>query len=202
MPHHERAATLLLLYGLAFVLSARLPPSHPGGATPRSLAPRDDDDDAELISRVVDARVKTLADERTVAALSDVSMSEYSNKTKPSNYTDLLAMPQQMLRRTLMHLKKQHPSLFLLVASAVVQHSRARADKSSSVKSAAACRLPRRLVLRLVAGDARIDSPHLVVPHPRMRERAFVLLPLSELSPGLVTTDELRKVQSQVVKRL
>jgi len=28
------------------------------------------------------------------------------------------------------------------------------------------------------------------------------LLPLSELAPGLVTTDELRKVQSQVVKRL
>ena len=134
MPQHERAATLLLLFGLAFVSSARLPPSRPGGATPRSLAPRDDDDDSELISRVVDARVKTLADEHTVAALSDMSTSEYSNRTKPSNYTDLLAMPQQMLRRTLMHLKKQHPSLFLLVASAVVQHSRARADKSSSVK--------------------------------------------------------------------
>ena len=54
----------------------------------------------------------------------------------------------------------------------------------------------------LVFGDGDIQSPVLQVPHPRMRERAFVLLPLSELAPGLVTTDELRKVQGQVVNRL
>jgi 2-amino-4-hydroxy-6-hydroxymethyldihydropteridine diphosphokinase len=54
----------------------------------------------------------------------------------------------------------------------------------------------------LLFGDGNIHSPALQVPHPRMRERAFVLLPLSELAPGLVTKDELRKVQSQVVKRL
>ena len=62
---------------------------------------------------------------------------------------------------------------------------------------------PRTLDIDLLLfGDGQIQSPALVVPHPRMRERAFVLLPLSELAPGLVTTDELRKVQSQVVKRL
>jgi 2-amino-4-hydroxy-6-hydroxymethyldihydropteridine diphosphokinase len=54
----------------------------------------------------------------------------------------------------------------------------------------------------LLFGDGDIQSPALQVPHPRMRERAFVLLPLSELAPGLVTTDELRKVQGQVVNRL
>ena len=38
----------------------------------------------------------------------------------------------------------------------------------------------------LVVGDERIDEEGLVVPHPRMAERAFVLLPLEELAPGLV----------------
>ena len=62
---------------------------------------------------------------------------------------------------------------------------------------------PRTLDIDLLLyGDGNIQSPELQVPHPRMHERAFVLLPLSELAHGLVTTDELRKVQSQVVKRL
>lgn len=37
----------------------------------------------------------------------------------------------------------------------------------------------------LLFGDAVIDSPTLSVPHPRLRERAFVLLPLLELAPDL-----------------
>ena len=54
----------------------------------------------------------------------------------------------------------------------------------------------------LLFGDGDIQSPALQVPHPRMRERAFVLVPLSELAPGLVTKDELRNVQVQFVTRL
>jgi len=62
---------------------------------------------------------------------------------------------------------------------------------------------PRTLDIDLLLyGDGNIQSPELQVPHPRMRERAFVLLPLSELAPELVTTDELRGVQDQVVNRL
>jgi 2-amino-4-hydroxy-6-hydroxymethyldihydropteridine diphosphokinase len=38
----------------------------------------------------------------------------------------------------------------------------------------------------LLFGDERIAEPDLVVPHPRMSERAFVLLPLADLLP--VTT--------------
>lgn len=34
----------------------------------------------------------------------------------------------------------------------------------------------------LTYDDARIDEPDLVVPHPRMHERAFVLVPLLELA--------------------
>jgi len=46
---------------------------------------------------------------------------------------------------------------------------------------------PRTLDLDLiVAGDTVIDDGDLQVPHPRFRERAFVLDPLLELAPDLV----------------
>jgi 2-amino-4-hydroxy-6-hydroxymethyldihydropteridine diphosphokinase len=35
-------------------------------------------------------------------------------------------------------------------------------------------------------GDAVIDEPDLVVPHPRFRERRFVLEPLAAIAPHLV----------------
>jgi 2-amino-4-hydroxy-6-hydroxymethyldihydropteridine diphosphokinase len=38
----------------------------------------------------------------------------------------------------------------------------------------------------LLVGDERVDEPDLVIPHPRMYERAFVLIPLSDLAPELV----------------
>ncbi len=38
----------------------------------------------------------------------------------------------------------------------------------------------------LLYGDARVEEPDLVVPHPRLHERAFVLEPLAELAPELV----------------
>jgi 2-amino-4-hydroxy-6-hydroxymethyldihydropteridine diphosphokinase len=46
---------------------------------------------------------------------------------------------------------------------------------------------PRTLDLDLVLfGDVRIEEPGLVVPHPRFRERLFVLEPLAEVAPGWV----------------
>ena len=43
---------------------------------------------------------------------------------------------------------------------------------------------PRSLDLDLILfGDAAIDEPGLVVPHPRFRERRFVLEPLAEIAP-------------------
>jgi 2-amino-4-hydroxy-6-hydroxymethyldihydropteridine diphosphokinase len=45
----------------------------------------------------------------------------------------------------------------------------------------------RTLDLDLVlAGDVVMSEPDLVVPHPRFRERSFVLEPLAEIAPGLV----------------
>lgn len=46
---------------------------------------------------------------------------------------------------------------------------------------------PRPLDLDLLLyDDACIDEPDLVVPHPRMHERAFVLVPLLEVDPGAI----------------
>lgn len=45
---------------------------------------------------------------------------------------------------------------------------------------------PRTLDLDLLLfGQRLLDSPELTVPHPRLHLRAFVLLPLLELAPGL-----------------
>lgn len=46
---------------------------------------------------------------------------------------------------------------------------------------------PRTLDLDLILlGDVVLKEPSLEVPHPRFRERRFVLEPLVELAPGLV----------------
>lgn len=45
---------------------------------------------------------------------------------------------------------------------------------------------PRSLDLDLLLyGDTLLDAPDLVLPHPGMHERAFVLYPLADIAPGL-----------------
>jgi len=45
---------------------------------------------------------------------------------------------------------------------------------------------PRSLDLDLLLfGNATIDEPGLIVPHPRFRERRFVLEPLAEIAPDM-----------------
>ncbi len=38
----------------------------------------------------------------------------------------------------------------------------------------------------LLYGDLVLDDPELILPHPRLAERLFALLPLLELEPGLI----------------
>jgi 2-amino-4-hydroxy-6-hydroxymethyldihydropteridine diphosphokinase len=57
----------------------------------------------------------------------------------------------------------------------------ARFGRERSVKNA-----PRTLDLDLLLhGETVQDDPELILPHPRMHERAFVLAPLAEIAPEL-----------------
>lgn len=68
---------------------------------------------------------------------------------------------------------------------------------------------PRTLDLDvLMYGDARLESEELIVPHPRMAQRAFVLAPMLEIDekvviPGLgPARDFLDAIRDQPVSRL
>jgi 2-amino-4-hydroxy-6-hydroxymethyldihydropteridine diphosphokinase len=62
---------------------------------------------------------------------------------------------------------------------------------------------PRTLDLDLLRhGDAVLDTPQLSLPHPRIAERAFVLLPLAEIAPEQVTSQQLAQVADQRIERL
>lgn len=62
---------------------------------------------------------------------------------------------------------------------------------------------PRTLDLDLLLyGDRQLACERLVVPHPRMGERAFVLLPLAEIAPELVTAAQRKAVEEQRIERI
>lgn len=62
---------------------------------------------------------------------------------------------------------------------------------------------PRTLDLDLLLyGSATVSSAFLTVPHPRMWQRAFVLLPLAETAPALVPAVALDAVAGQAIERL
>ena len=46
----------------------------------------------------------------------------------------------------------------------------------------------------LLYGKLHLDTPDLVIPHPRMAERAFVLVPLAELVPDLMLPEQTASV--------
>lgn len=67
---------------------------------------------------------------------------------------------------------------------------------------------PRTLDLDLLMfGDRQLDTPRLTLPHPRMHQRLFVLMPMAELAPGLVipghgtVSDCMAAVQSTQTQR-
>ena len=67
---------------------------------------------------------------------------------------------------------------------------------------------PRTLDLDLIAyDDASINQPDLTLPHPRLFERAFVLVPLAEIVPERVIAghrvrDALKRVDTAGIERL
>ena len=67
---------------------------------------------------------------------------------------------------------------------------------------------PRTLDLDLLAyDDLVLDSPDLTLPHPRLFERAFVLVPLAEIVPDQVIADirvrdALKRIDASGIEKL
>lgn len=50
----------------------------------------------------------------------------------------------------------------------------------------------------LLVADLVVEEPDLIVPHPRMNERAFVLAPLADLDPSLVPPSRAQWARDQL----
>jgi 2-amino-4-hydroxy-6-hydroxymethyldihydropteridine diphosphokinase len=62
---------------------------------------------------------------------------------------------------------------------------------------------PRTLDLDLIFyGQSHIQSPELSLPHPRWRQRAFVLWPLGDLAPMRIHANDWAAVAGQVIAPL
>ncbi len=78
----------------------------------------------------------------------------------------------------------------LLEACLAVESSRGR-DRAAATRWG-----PRPLDLDILLVDQRrIDEPGLVIPHPRLHERLFVLEPLAEIAPDWVVPTLRRSVR-------
>ncbi len=85
------------------------------------------------------------------------------------------------------------PELLLQLQSIELQAGRQRPYRNA----------PRTLDLDiLLFGSAHISSAGLMVPHPRMNERAFVLLPLAQIAPELVPARLLQVASVQSCVRI
>jgi 2-amino-4-hydroxy-6-hydroxymethyldihydropteridine diphosphokinase len=84
-------------------------------------------------------------------------------------------------------------------ASAYDLLGRARAAEEAAGRTREVRWGPRTLdVDVLLVGDEMIDDPELTVPHPRLFDRAFVLVPLAELAPNLVSESQLASAVGKV----
>jgi 2-amino-4-hydroxy-6-hydroxymethyldihydropteridine diphosphokinase len=82
------------------------------------------------------------------------------------------------LNGVLVGMSREHPR-GLLERLQAIEHERGRERPFSGA--------PRTLDLDLIlCGGAVLDEPGLSVPHPRFRERRFVLAPLAEIAPEMV----------------
>lgn len=78
------------------------------------------------------------------------------------------------------------------------QVAEAAAGRQRSYRNA-----PRTLDIDILRyGNQYINQLNLTIPHPRMYQRAFVLVPLAEIAPHMVTQAQLDSVRHQIVERI
>ncbi|HMS25870.1 MAG TPA: 2-amino-4-hydroxy-6-hydroxymethyldihydropteridine diphosphokinase [Burkholderiaceae bacterium] len=86
------------------------------------------------------------------------------------------------------------PAQLLLFALQKIEQNAGRARPYTNA--------PRTLDLDiLLFGDEKFNTESLTVPHPRMWQRAFVLVPLAEIAPLLVSTEQLVSVKAQHLEK-
>jgi 2-amino-4-hydroxy-6-hydroxymethyldihydropteridine diphosphokinase len=135
---------------------------------------------------------------RDLEALPDTRLRARSSlyRSAPLGYTD-----QPYFVNAVAEIETRLPAMALL---AELQAIEARYARSRSFANA-----PRTLDLDLLLfGDERIAAHGLTVPHPRMHERAFVLVPLVEIAPEAAIPGHgkasafLERCASQAVRRI
>lgn len=114
-----------------------------------------------------------------INALDEVSVIKASSmyRTKPVGYADQDDFTNAVLiaRTTL-----SPAHLYDKLAALELEFGRVRLFKNG----------PRTLDLDVIVCDEILsDDEHILLPHPRAQERAFVLLPLNEIAPDLIFPD-------------
>jgi 2-amino-4-hydroxy-6-hydroxymethyldihydropteridine diphosphokinase len=98
----------------------------------------------------------------------------------------------------------QGPYLNVVVELATVDPPRRLLERCRALEEAAQRVRAERWSPRTLDADVlwvegiAVDEPDLTVPHPRMWERRFVLQPLADLAPDLVTAGQLDAVGGEV----
>lgn len=112
--------------------------------------------------------VERLGELGTVVAVSPIY------ETDPIGYTDQPPFLNAVAR---LRTSLDAPSLMQALLAIETDLGRERSFRNA----------PRTLDLDLLFyDDLVLDSPDLTLPHPRLHERAFVLIPLNDLAPSLV----------------
>lgn len=109
-----------------------------------------------------------------LAALGDVTAVSTVYETEPVGFAE-----QPAYLNAVAALETSVPALDLLRALLAIERRQGRERSFANA--------PRTLDLDLLMyGDEELATPVLTLPHPRMHERAFVLVPLNEIAPDIV----------------
>lgn len=127
-----------------------------------------------------------------LAALSGVVVGAVSSvyRTEPQGYRDQPWFANQVVRLECDPDMTPEGLLDRLLAVERMLGRRRAYDPARESPDSAARYAPRTIDIDLLLfGDAVRDTPRLTLPHPRMRQRAFVLVPLHEIAPELAFPD-------------
>jgi 2-amino-4-hydroxy-6-hydroxymethyldihydropteridine diphosphokinase len=130
--------------------------------------------------------IALLKEQVTVERLSSVY------ETEPAYITDQPAFLNMVLRGTVDATVLPPQALLKCINAIEKQMGRKRVVRNG----------PRLIDLDiLLYGDEQLNAPDLVIPHPHIAERDFVLVPLAEIAPDLVLPGQTKTV-AKLARRL